>query len=222
MKPYMELGSDAESRANTAALLLTAVIAAHGGYHLLLGENQGVLTQGYYVDYSSLTDEFFREIRTYYDFIIRYATVFFDSELRDVSMTHVDGDNLEYVFGNGAYSTYGEAGRIWSIVKEKPSLKVIHLINLIGVSDDYWNQRKERPTEASDLIIHIQVDDEVESVFLASPDSDMGRPYMPQFQMEAGPRGKTLVVFIPRLKVWSIVVVNVVNAADSQKYAPLL
>ncbi len=63
LKPFMETGEASVDRANHAALILTAVISASGGYHLLLGENKGVLTQGYYVDYSSLSDAFFREIR---------------------------------------------------------------------------------------------------------------------------------------------------------------
>ena len=148
LKPFMETGEASVDRANHAALILTAVISANGGYHLLLGENKGVLTQGYYVDYSSLSDAFFREIRQYYDFIIRYAAVLFDPELRDVSMTHADGDNLEYVFEKGSYSTYGEANKVWTIIKEKPGLKVVNLINLCGVADDYWNTGKERPTHA--------------------------------------------------------------------------
>ena len=101
-------------RAHNSALLLTAIIAAHGGYHLLAGENSGVLTQAYYVDYFKINEVFTRKLRDYYDFNIRYANLLYAAELKDVSMTHADGDNLEYVFDNLDYSTYGEAGKVWT------------------------------------------------------------------------------------------------------------
>ena len=166
LKPFMETGEASMDRANHAALILTAVISASGGYHLLLGENKGVLTQGYYVDYSSLSDAFFREIRYYYDFIIRYASVLFDPELRDVSMTHSEGDNHEYVFKKGSYSTYGEADKVWTLIKEKSGLKVVNMINLCGVADDYWNTGKERPTPQCDLSVTILLESDVKTVFL--------------------------------------------------------
>ncbi|MGO4499328.1 glycoside hydrolase family 66 protein [Paenibacillus sp. 2RAB27] len=211
LQPFMETGDASMDRANHAALILTAVISASGGYHLLLGENKGVLTQGYYVDYSVLSDSFFRDIRVYYDFIIRYATVLFDPELRDVSMTHVDGDNLEYVFENVSYSTYGEANKVWTLIKEKPGMKVVNLINLCGVSDDYWNTGKEKPTPQNDFSLTILLESDVKSVFISTPDDEMGRPQQAQYEIEERDRGKTLVLTIPRLDIWTLVVVELVE-----------
>ncbi|HEY0828750.1 MAG TPA: glycoside hydrolase family 66 protein, partial [Bacilli bacterium] len=131
--------------ANFSALILTALITAIGGYHLLLGEEKGILTQGYYVDYSKTDDHFMREIRNYYDFMIRYANIFFDDELKDVSMTHVDIENHEYVFANGIFSSYGEPGKVWTIIREKPGRKTISFINLSEADEDYWNEGKKKP-----------------------------------------------------------------------------
>ncbi|WP_063867666.1 glycoside hydrolase family 66 protein [Paenibacillus sp. Soil766] len=211
LKPFMEKGDASMDRANYAALILTAVISASGGYHLLLGENKGVLTQGYYVDYSSLSDAFFRDLRLYYDFIIRYATVLYDPELRDVSMTHVDGDNLEYVFEKVSYSTYGEANKVWTLIKEKPGLKVVNLINLCGVSDDYWNTGKQKPTPQNDFSLTILLESEVKSVFISTPDNEMGRPQQAQYEIEDRDRGKTLVLTIPHLDIWSLVVIELLQ-----------
>ncbi|MEX2461253.1 MAG: glycoside hydrolase family 66 protein [Paenibacillaceae bacterium] len=49
LEPFKDEAQESRERANFSALLLTAVIAANGGYHLLLGEDNAVLTQGYYV-----------------------------------------------------------------------------------------------------------------------------------------------------------------------------
>lgn len=117
--------------AETSALLLTAVIVSGGGYHLLHGEKNGVITQGYYVDYSQISNGFMREIRNYYNFMIRYANHFYDDTYQDVSMTHADGDNLEYTFEGFDYSTYGEPGKVWVTMKESNEYRTIIFVNLV-------------------------------------------------------------------------------------------
>jgi len=145
LKPFRELGRLGEEGAEHAFRLLNAVVTAHGAYHLLHGENGGVLTQGYYVDHSRLCDAFRRTVRDYADFGVRYSHVMYGEGLRDVSMTHADGDNLEYAFEGFPYSTYGEAGKVWTVIRERPDLKLIHFINLLSAADDCWNEAKEAP-----------------------------------------------------------------------------
>ena len=46
LKPFRD---EERARAMAAAYILTAAIVSNGAYHLLMGENKGVLTQGYYL-----------------------------------------------------------------------------------------------------------------------------------------------------------------------------
>lgn len=195
-------------RAHVSALLLSAVIFSHGANHLLLGENGGVLTQGYYADYSVASGAFIREIRNYYDFMIRYLHVLYAPGLRDVSMTHVEGDNLEYVFAGAPMSTYGEAGKVWTVVRENEAYMVISFINLTGNEEDYWNMGKKRPAPQGPVTVHMLVDQEAESVFIASPDAAMGAPQQVYAVYEDGPRGLTLKVTVPKLHIWDLLVVE--------------
>lgn len=204
LKPFLD---EPGERSQTAALLLTAVIAAHGGGHLLLGERFGALTQAYYPDYAPLPEAFIRTMRTYFDFIVRYWNLLYDGELADVSMTHADGDNLEYAVENVPWSTYGEPDRVWIVIREKPGLKTVHLINLVG-NDDYWNRGKHRPSPQRDIRLFILVEERVRSVLIASPDEEMGRPRRAEFSLEDGPRGKRLVVTVPRLDIWTMIAVE--------------
>lgn len=206
LKPFRE--EIPIEQANTAALLLTAVITSNGGYHLLLGEENGVLTQGYYVDYSKAEEAFMRRLRNYYDFLIRYANIFFDKDLRDVSMTHVNGDNLEYQFKDIDYSTWGAPDKVWTIVREKPGIKVISLINLIGNNDDRWNEGKQNPPCMENINIQIQVEENVKEVFLASPDLDMGRPYNITYELIRGEKGQFVEVTLPKLILWDLLVIE--------------
>jgi dextranase len=209
LKPFRDLPRSEWDKANVAALLLTAVISANGAYHLLNGEHQGVLTQAYYVDYSRLEDGgFIRQLRNYYDFIVRYANVLFDESLEDVTMTHAGGDNLEYVVSGIPWSTYGEAGKAWTIIRENKRFKTISLINLTNNSDDLWNEGKQLPLELDGAKISILLDGEVRSVFAASPDREMGRPREVPYTVSDGTRGRTLNVELTQVRIWELLVVE--------------
>ncbi|MDG0809824.1 glycoside hydrolase family 66 protein [Cohnella rhizosphaerae] len=196
------------ARAHWGGLLLTSIIAAHGAYHLLAGESQALLTQAYYADYSPAGPRFATALRQYYDFQIRYANLLYDASLRDVSMTHADGDNMEYVFDGPNYSTYGEADKVWTIIRENEHCKTISFINLTGQSEDYWNEGKEQPSTLSNIVVRILLDREPSGVFSASPDERSGRPQTLEYRLTSSLRGLTLEVDLPELNVWSVLCIT--------------
>lgn len=208
LKPFRLEPQETIEKAHMSALLLSAIIFSHGAYHLLLGESNGVLTQGYYVDYSIASNEFIRNIRNYYDFLVRYIHLLQDSTLRDVSMTHSQGDNLEYVFENASFSTYGEPNKVWTVVRENEPHKLISFINLTNNSEDYWNEGKIQPMPVEGIMVRIQISGPVKHVFTASPDIEMGRPHDLMYTIEDTERGLSLVVAIPKLYVWSLLVIE--------------
>jgi len=209
LKPFRDLPQSEWAKANVSALLLTAVISANGAYHLLHGEYQGVLTQAYYVDYTRLEDaEFLRRMRNYYDFIVRYANVLFDNSLEDVSMTHAGGDNLEYVFEGVPWSAYGEAGKLWTVIRENKRYKTINLINMTNNEDDLWNEGKQMPHVLDGIKVSVILNEEVRSVFVASPDREMGRPRNVAFTVHDGSRGRTLTVELSQVRIWELLVVE--------------
>ncbi|MEX2416301.1 MAG: glycoside hydrolase family 66 protein [Paenibacillaceae bacterium] len=208
LSPFREQPVERTHMAETSALLLTAVIVSGGGYHLLHGEKNGVLTQGYYVDYSQISNSFMREIRNYYDFMIRYANHFYDDTYQDVSMTHTDGDNLEYIFEGFDYSTYGEPDKVWVTMKENSEFRTINFINLMGISNDKWNEGKETSPVIGPLTVSMQIDQEVATVYYASPDQHMGRPQHLPYSIESGERGNVMVLQVPQLSIWSLLVIQ--------------
>lgn len=187
--------------AEISALILTAAITSKGAYNLLLGEKNGILTQGYYVDYSVYSAEFNREIRNYYDFLVRYSNLFFDDNLEDASMTHAGGDNREYLFESFRYSLYGEGDKVWVTVRENEERKVISFINLCGNKEDYWNEEKKEPETVNNLEVRILIDYKVKSLFSASPDKNMGLYEKLEYSIEKTERGMYLIVKIPKLYI---------------------
>ncbi len=206
LKPFQHSPASA---AETALKLTQAVIFASGGYHLELGENNGVLSDPYYVDYSTIRKPFERTLRSYYDFIVRYSELLYNLNLKDVSMTHAGGINEEYVFEGGAFSSSGEPGKVWTIVKEMPGAKIIHLINLTGIKSDKWNEGKRKaPGKVSEIKVRVLDNERATGVFTASADEDLCRMKQVPFTTAGSPRGKVIEFLLPQLDVWRLVYVR--------------
>lgn len=200
LKPFREENREA---AMAAAQILTAAIVSNGAYHLLLGENKAVLTQGYYSDYTLLTDEDAHVLRRYYDFLIRYLNLFYDPELRNVSMTHMGWDNYEYQCLSHPVSVYGEAGKIWAILREKPGRKCLFSVNLRGCGDDFWNRGKQAPELQHNVCWRVQVDRPVRKICMASPEAPEAREL--PYQYTDNEKGRFAEFTIPTIGVWNAV-----------------
>lgn len=197
--------------AEHALLLTQAVIFASGGYHLELGENNGVLCDPYYVEHANIRKSFERTLRCYYDFIVRYAGLLYSPEWKDVSMTHAGGINEEYVFTGGEFSSCGEPGKIWTIVKEMPGAKVIHFINLTGIKSDRWNEGKQTaPRSVENIAVQVLDNERAVGVYTASPD-DGCRMDRLAAAASCTHRGRVIQFTLPRLDYWRTVYIKTEN-----------
>ncbi len=200
--------TDTPQRAINAALLLTAAIAANGASHLLLGEKNAVLTQGYYVDHSFLTDKQSFSIRKYYDFLVRYMELLYDNTLQDVSFTHIGWDNTEYTCINKSWSADARPDTLWLTLTENRSYKCIHMINLLGCENDEWNRGKETPTIQHDIQFRVQLDMQIEGIFLASPDVNNCRSEKLNHTIVKTDRGMVAEFSVPSVLYWSVVYIK--------------
>lgn len=193
--------------AMTAFRLITAVIYASGGFHLLLGEGGGVLAEGYYPKYGRLSPREVKIVQDYYDFAVRYADLISDPSLVDVSDTHACGVNEEYVLDGAPCHAKGFPDTVWPVIREKPGVKVINLINLRGIADVRWNEVKEtEPTPVENLHVTVQVNEPVRGVFLASPDLGDPRPVRLDFGFRRDDRlGDLLEFVVPKLEYWNVI-----------------
>lgn len=206
---YISPFKDGPTAAAERALLLTqAVIFASGGYHMVLGENNGVLCDPYYVNHATLRKSFVRTLRNWYDYIVRYSELLYNLDLKDVSMTHAGGINEEYVFSGGAFSSCGEPNKIWTLVKEMPGAKVIHLINLTGLRSDKWNEGKPKPRPAQDIAVQVLDNERASGVWLASPDRNFGKMEQLPFAAVSSQRGRVIMFSVPELEYWDMVYIK--------------
>lgn len=198
LSPFLDAHEAALPGAEAAALLATATIAASGGFHLLLGERDGILCDPYYPKYATLRPAFAATMRAYSDFLVRYQEFLTAPGLEE--WDHA----AEATLGGGAVrlAAGAEPGAVWTIGTRTAGYRVLHLINLTDQQDAAWNAPRTPPQPLDDLELVLHGLLEVRRAWLVTPDADLGRPR----PLTVRRRGDRLVVRVPRLHVWAIVV----------------
>ncbi|AIQ39885.1 hypothetical protein R50912_07460 [Paenibacillus sp. FSL R5-0912] len=206
---YPEAGHDKEWAEN-GALLTMASIFASGGYHLLLGEDHGMLTMPYYPDYAVMRPEFAVEVRRYYDFIVRFGTLIHDTQLEDVSYTYTAGVNTEITFeGKVPFAPNGDINSVWTIIKRMPGYQILQLINLAGLEDDYWEHgKKQRPEPQTGVVCNLLIEQPLECIYTASPDDLNQEVCFLDYEIVPHGQGLAARFTLPSLKIWSMIVVK--------------
>ena len=173
--------TDTPERALESQLLLSFVIGMHGATQLFFGEENAVITQGYYADYTRLNGKQIEWIRSYQDFFVQYESIFMDRSLENVSLSHQGWDNQEYQFVPSG-SADGESGEVWYHLLQNRERKVVCIINLSNNSS-VWNEGKNLPDEEITVSAQIQVTREPEAVWVASPDYQHGKQQQLSYQL---------------------------------------
>lgn len=199
--------------AEIGARITLSTIFANGGYQILLGEDRKVLTTAYYPDYGPISDRFAPVLTRYYDYIVMYRDLLFDLALDDISMTFTGGINTEIVFAqeNVVFSPTQQLDTVWTILKEKAGLTVIHMINLRGLDNDVWHEgKKQDPTTVTDIEIHAEVLENVSGVHWASPDhlSIRAEPLAYDWTNKKDQNGKYIRFKVPQLSYWTTVFIQ--------------
>lgn len=191
-----------------AALLATAAIYASGGFHLLLGENNGVLADPYYPHYGHFEPDFVLKMRRYYDFLVRYENILSDPTAQpfEYGLEIHQGETVVEVSGDA------KAGTVWAIGRRGKTFASLNLVNLAGLSNSLWNAYKEAPTELSGLTVAVTLPGNaaVKKVWLASPDGS-GAAQELAFRREELPGQQKLTFELPRLAYWDLVVFEFVH-----------
>jgi dextranase len=209
--PTFKLGESPDpTSAENGALLTMATIFASGGYHLLIGEENNVLTEAYYPSYGKMRPSFVEEVRRYYDFIVRFGRLLYDHQLQDLSMTYTGGINSEVMFkGDVPFAPNGDLNTVWTIVKQLQQYQIIHLINLVGLDNDFWEHGKRlRPVEQREIECTVLMEKEVAGVYWASPDFQSVKPVPLTYEIVDHDQGLALKFKIPQLRIWDMVYIE--------------
>lgn len=190
--------SDSLGEFNTPGVLFRdAVIFAAGGHNISLGEN--MLSKEYFPHKRlEITDELQSAMISYYDFSVAYQNLLRDGVV-DVERKVTSNDL--------SISQHAEMGAVWNFVKEKDNKDILHFLNFVDTTSLEWNDTngtQPEPQLIEDTSLTVEVDKEVDKVWMASPDVYKGASVELEFTEENGELSFTL----PSLKYWDMVVIE--------------
>ncbi len=208
LKCFLDAAESDERRESSARLSL-AVICANGATQLLLGEADGVLAEGYYVNHGHRRPSFEPVLRSYMDFIVKYRELLFGAEVRDESLTYAGGVNDEVRIAGVPWSAEYECGAVGvSVARLGSDSIVVNLVNLTGIEDERWTTGKEDPEPVGALFLELIAWADVEEVSCASPDYGIGSLEKVRWDYAPHPQGRCVRIAVPALRWWSLVLVR--------------
>lgn len=207
---YMEpFRNENQSIAENAWRLAFAVINSSGGTQLVMGEENSLLSNSYYADYSVLRDSFVSVTIRYFDFVVAYKKMLYQNKGMNVSLLASGGINEDIIFSSSKakFSPNGGEDSVWTIIKETNDRISFQLINLTG-NNSLWNKGKELPTLIDDINIKIRLNRVIKNIWTASPDYEEIRPVKLTFDYDIIDQGRLYSVEIPKLKFWTMIVIE--------------
>ena len=202
-----------DTQRSTGALLAfrlaSAAIAASGGFHLIAGEGDSLLSQAYYPSYGRLDEAEVVVVRRYADFAVRNTARLHAVDATDIAWTHVGPTNDLILLAHPELEAYGagaHADSLWVVGRELGNTTVLQCVNLRGLASDAWNVAQTtspRPIEA--LEVRVRVTGDIDGVWWDTPDDEVGLARSIPFEIVEVTDGRFLVYRLPRIDVWSSV-----------------
>lgn len=183
--------------------LADAMMAASGATHIELGDNNEMLAHEYYPNESkSMRNSLMSAMRDHYSFITAYENLLFDSNVQNN-----DSGGQFIQIANQTLSGDGTANTIWHINKRTPDYDIVHLINLVGNTDNSWRYSKNTPTAMNNLAtkVYIGANETISSVNVASPDVNGGQTQSLSFTTGTDSNGTYVSFTLPSLQYWDMI-----------------
>lgn len=163
--------------------LADALIIAHGGSRIELGEQGRLLSDPYFPLHKTPSPTLRDMLRRYADFRVRY------------------GDLLSPA-STPSHSTVRHADDLWAVVRDVPGWTVINLVNMSGIVEAHWDEAHAEPPQIIDASIEICTEAAVREVWWASPDGDDYRLQPAEWSTS---ENDTIHVTVPSIDCWAMV-----------------
>lgn len=189
--------------------LASAAIAASGGFHLIAGEGNALLSEAYYPRYGRLDEAEATVVRRYADFAVRNTARLHAVGATDIAWTHVGPISDFILFAHpelGEYGAGAHADSLWVVGRQLEDTTVLGCINLRGLASDAWNvEQPASPRPLEGLEVRIRIAGGVHGVWWDTPDDEIGLARSIPFEIVEAADGRFLVYRLPRIDVWSMV-----------------
>ncbi len=179
-------------------LLTNATIFANGGYHIELGEGNGMLADPYFPKYEQMNKDLYEQLRNYYDFTVRYQELLY-GDLRETELAQKVKIEGVKTLDKGYYRL------VWVITRENENYQVVNLINLLDLEEPEWNAtRTKLPRILENVEVMIPSPNSPSRIYFLSPDFNDGWPEELRFSYQNG-----IISFnLPRLEYWDMIILE--------------
>jgi len=162
--------------------LADALIIAHGGSRIELGERGRLLSDPYFPLHETLSPGLRDTLRRYADFRVRYGDLLGPaSTLSDSTVQHTND--------------------LWAVARDVPGWTAINLVNMSGITEARWDEAHAFPQPITAAVIDISTEATVHQVWWASPDGDDYR--LQPAEWSAG--DDRIHVTVPSIDYWAVV-----------------
>ncbi len=179
-------------------LLADAAVYAAGGSRLELGNGDRMLHVEYYPKDFPLEEELQEKMRNMADFTVAYENILRDGQKTTDNTVTIDG----YPYGKD-----GKPDSIWTYTRADSDYEILHLINLLGVENEWRDERgkKAAPHKAEEITVTYYTDKKISKVYLASPDHNDCRSEELGFQVNKNEQGNYITFKVPSLEYWDMI-----------------
>ncbi len=178
--------------------LLAAVTLAAGGWPLLVGEGEGVLTGAYYPEHVTPPEPARAALASVLDAGVAWRAFLRGEGVERVADAFVDGQDCELSL-DLPWSSRPLPGHVWVSVVERPGWVAVSLVNLLDATSARWNRPQPTPVRREVTLRLPQGVDRSQCWV-----SGTGLPWE-RLPVTVGPEGAS--VRVP-LGVWSLVVLR--------------
>ena len=193
----------AESAKLWAALTTSAFIGSVGGTHLLWGETNGALAEGYYVNHGRYEAAWEPLIRAYCEFPVKYRD-WIVAPAQEVSFDRMGGPNREFLISGHSVVPDASTPGLTATLRRQQGALVVQLLQ--APNDLHWNTPTPEPQLMENLELRVMLDKPPVHIWTASPDFENGRLSALQAEVEPDEHGTAWVVILPKHRLWSLVV----------------
>jgi len=187
-------------------LLLDATIFANQGFHIELGEGNGILIDPYFPKYATLSEDAEKALKIYYECITRYEAYIYDKDIQRLSEENV---NISIYKSSGIPKLENILVIPYSKqINGKEQAKIIHLVNFIGIPTMSWKALQQEPKNIANIPIEVKISREsiknIEGVYFITPDRGNSDPILLNYVIS----DFGIKFTIPSLKYWDIIIIK--------------
>lgn len=183
-----------------------AALFSHGASQILAGEADRLLVDPYYVRNHKIEKSTALLLKSWYDFLVEHDELLLDPKIVDVTGSYAGSynDECDVAFENASVTEVAEAGAVWRRITSTEAGLVIHLINLVGQDNTFWDVARNPPKSPG--IGHLRFRRQGKSlpiVKVADPDRS-GR----LVEVPVVVDGDHAVAVLPEIHIWQLILID--------------